>query len=114
MLTEADYQGMEESRKLYEAIFDSEMATNIIESLDQEGNPTDNLLFTIFSDAVQQGYIKEVPDAVDERSGTPMYIVSSNHLRMMLYTGLVIGMYKQKDMDKLDTMWGVDKNPESA
>lgn len=112
MLTDKDYEDMEEARKQYEAIFDSQMAKDIVESLAEEGNPLDCLLFTIFNDAVQQGYIKELDAIVDEHSGNPMYIVSSGHLRTMLYTGLVIGMFRQNGTDKLDSMWGVDKIPE--
>jgi hypothetical protein len=112
MLTDKDYESMEEARKLYEDIFDSQMAKDIVESLGEDGNPVDTLLFTIFNDAVQQGYIKELPDVVDEHSSSPVYIVSSNHLRTMLYTGLVIGMFRQNDTNKLDSMW-VDKIPES-
>ena len=112
MLTDNDYEQMAEARKLYATIFDSDMSNNILERLAEEGNPLESILFTVFHDAVQQGYIVNLPGLVAEEGGAPMYMASATHLRTLLYTGLTIGMFYQNNTDKLDAMWKVDKNPE--
>jgi len=113
MLTDNDYEQMEEARKLYEDIFDSDMSINILERLAEEGNPLESILFTVFHDAVQQGYIVDLPGIVSENGGDPMYMASATHLRTLLYTGLTIGMFYQSNTDKLEAMWKVDKSPDS-
>jgi len=112
MLTDNDYEQMAEARKLYATIFDSDMSTHILERLAEEGNPLENILFTVFHDAVQQGYIQELPGVIAEENSAPMYVVSSVNLRTLMYTGLTIGMFYQNNTDKLDAMWKVDKSSE--
>ena len=82
-------------------------ADKVMARIKDSATELDNLLYTIFYDSIQAGYIKDIGNITDEE-GFPAYVLSSKDLRVLMYTAVTIGMYEQNLNHKLESMWGVD------
>jgi len=102
-------QALERGRELYGEIFDSPFSNYVLDVID--GSEIDNILFAIFHDAAQEGFITDVTDDYISPDGSPVYVVSAIRLRTFMCASLTVGMWHQKITDSLNNMWGVDKTP---
>ena len=104
-------EALAQGREHYERIFTGNFADRAISLLEGTNKELDNILYTIFHDSVAEGFIQDMGD-VKDGDGYSVFMTSSKHLRTLMYTAFVVGMYEQDMSHKLTTMWGVDKSPE--
>ena len=101
-------EALERGRELYSEIFGSSFSDYVLKIID--GSEVDNILFAIFHDAVQEGFVIDVTDDCPSTDGSPTYVLSAIRLRTFMCAALTVGMWHQKITDSLNNMWGVDKN----
>jgi len=121
MTPEAE-EALERGRELYGEIFESPFSDDVLTLLGHNSS-LDNILFALFFDSANEGFIVDITDVLSEQvaqyvddynDGSPLYGVTALKLRTLMCAALTIGMWHQRMTSNLDTIWsnGVDKNPE--